>query len=257
MTALAGLGSGQGADGVRALAHGGRGRAGRRVGRHRLPGPARLPAGLRGDHRAGAGGRRRARLRRLPGRVRAGHRPGRPGRGADQRAAQAWFNGCCWTASTPACATPGRSSRLSHHEPAERDDFFATLPARRNADALIVASFALTAAERERLSSIGMPLVYVNQRVDGAPSVSIDDAEATADRDPAPGQPRPPLAGLRPGRQQGRLHLQRAGPAGRLPRRAGRPRCEPGRPAGAPGRRGRRRGVRRRQLLSSPTVRRR
>lgn len=61
----------------------------------------------------------------------------------------------------------------------ERETFFATLPVRRNADALVVTSFALTADERERLNSIGMPLVYVNQIVDDAASVSIDDVEAT------------------------------------------------------------------------------
>lgn len=60
----------------------------------------------------------------------------------------------------------------------ERDEFFTALPARRNADALIVASFALTPAERQRLRHLSMPLVYLNQRVRGAASVSIDDAAA-------------------------------------------------------------------------------
>ncbi|MET1006158.1 MAG: LacI family DNA-binding transcriptional regulator [Propionibacteriaceae bacterium] len=58
----------------------------------------------------------------------------------------------------------------------ERDSFFATLPARRNADALIVASFALSSQEQERLQDLAMPLVYLNQTVAGARSVSIDDA---------------------------------------------------------------------------------
>lgn len=58
---------------------------------------------------------------------------------------------------------------------AERTDFFARLPARRNADALVVASFALTAAEHQRLAALAMPVVYLNQVVAGAPSVSIDD----------------------------------------------------------------------------------
>ena len=57
----------------------------------------------------------------------------------------------------------------------ERERFFSTLPARRNADALIVASFALTAEEHQRLQDLSMPLVYLNQTVAGAPSVSIDD----------------------------------------------------------------------------------
>ncbi len=60
----------------------------------------------------------------------------------------------------------------------ERDAFFAELPVRRNADALVVTSFALTDQEKERLHSIGMPLVYVNQRVSGSASVAIDDVEA-------------------------------------------------------------------------------
>ncbi len=59
---------------------------------------------------------------------------------------------------------------------AERDDFFTTLPARRNADAIIVASFALTPTERQRLRDLSMPVVYLNQRVRGAASVAIDDA---------------------------------------------------------------------------------
>lgn len=58
----------------------------------------------------------------------------------------------------------------------ERDEFFETLPARRNADAMIVASFALTGTERARLRDLSMPVVYLNQRVRGAASASIDDA---------------------------------------------------------------------------------
>ena len=61
---------------------------------------------------------------------------------------------------------------------AQRTEFFATLPARRNADALVVASFALTTAERQRLRNLAVPLIYVNQRVRGAASVAIDDLEA-------------------------------------------------------------------------------
>jgi LacI family transcriptional regulator, repressor for deo operon, udp, cdd, tsx, nupC, and nupG len=61
---------------------------------------------------------------------------------------------------------------------AEREDFFTTLPARRNADAIIVASFVLSASERSRLRALSMPVVYLNQRARGAASVSIDDAAA-------------------------------------------------------------------------------
>ena len=59
----------------------------------------------------------------------------------------------------------------------EREAFFTRLPARRNVDALIVASFALTATERTRLQALGLPLVYLNQRVAGVPSVAIDDVD--------------------------------------------------------------------------------
>ena len=58
----------------------------------------------------------------------------------------------------------------------DRDEFIATLPARRNADALIVASLELTGAQRQRLHDLGMPLVYVNQTVRGSASVAVDDA---------------------------------------------------------------------------------
>src|SRR4029453_3428349 len=60
---------------------------------------------------------------------------------------------------------------------AQRLEFFATLPDRRNADALVVASFALAGADRQRLRNLAVPLVYVNQRVRGAASVAIDDLE--------------------------------------------------------------------------------
>lgn len=64
------------------------------------------------------------------------------------------------------------------HGGQERRSFFETLPARRNADALIVASFHLTAAERRTLEQMRIPLVFLSQLVDGAPSVGIDDADA-------------------------------------------------------------------------------
>ncbi|WP_435857802.1 LacI family DNA-binding transcriptional regulator [Streptomyces olindensis] len=58
---------------------------------------------------------------------------------------------------------------------AERRAFFEHLPARRNADALLVFSFDLTAEETGRLDKLGMPVVYVSQHVDGRPSVYVDD----------------------------------------------------------------------------------
>ena len=63
---------------------------------------------------------------------------------------------------------------------ADRAQFFATLPAQRNVDALIVASFALTADEYARLAELSVPVVYLNQRVEGSACVFIDDAAAAA-----------------------------------------------------------------------------
>ncbi len=90
-----------------------------------------------------------------------------------------WFNGSILD------AIYGRLRRSDHDllifrilDRAERADFFTALPARRNADAIIVASFALTATERARLLALSMPVVYLNQRVRGAPSVAIDDVAA-------------------------------------------------------------------------------
>ncbi|MFC8513570.1 LacI family DNA-binding transcriptional regulator [Streptomyces sp. NPDC057257] len=58
---------------------------------------------------------------------------------------------------------------------AERAAFFERLPARRNADALLVFSFDLTEEESARLDDLGMPVVYVSQHADGRPSVYVDD----------------------------------------------------------------------------------
>jgi DNA-binding LacI/PurR family transcriptional regulator len=58
---------------------------------------------------------------------------------------------------------------------ADRAAFFDRLPARRNADALLVVSFDLTDQESARLDGLGMPVVYVSQRADGRASVYVDD----------------------------------------------------------------------------------
>jgi DNA-binding LacI/PurR family transcriptional regulator len=58
---------------------------------------------------------------------------------------------------------------------AERASFFDQLPARRNADALLVFSFDLTDEESTRLDDLGMPVVHVSQHADGRPSVHVDD----------------------------------------------------------------------------------
>jgi DNA-binding LacI/PurR family transcriptional regulator len=88
-----------------------------------------------------------------------------------------WFNGCLLD-TIYATLHDRRQELLIYRTLSrdQRDQFFATLPARRNADALIVASLELTAAQRQRLQDLGMPLVFVNQRKAGSVSVSVDDA---------------------------------------------------------------------------------
>lgn len=58
----------------------------------------------------------------------------------------------------------------------ERTAFLDRLPARRNADALLVVSFVLTPEEHERLDELGMPVVFVSQHAPDRASVYIDDA---------------------------------------------------------------------------------
>nr|WP_093780746.1 LacI family DNA-binding transcriptional regulator [Streptomyces sp. yr375] len=57
----------------------------------------------------------------------------------------------------------------------ERAAFFERLPARRNADALLVFCFDLTSEETTRLDDLGMPVIYISQHVEGRPSVYVDD----------------------------------------------------------------------------------
>jgi LacI family transcriptional regulator, repressor for deo operon, udp, cdd, tsx, nupC, and nupG len=92
----------------------------------------------------------------------------------------AWFNGAVLDGLYEGLRDAGQELLIFRvADAAERAEFFRALPVRRNADALVVASFALTAAERRRLSMIGMPLLYLNQRRRGAAGVAIDDVAAT------------------------------------------------------------------------------
>ena len=94
----------------------------------------------------------------------------------------AWFNGAVLDAAYEVVRAEDHELVIYRiMDATQRTDFFARLPARRNADALVVASFALTARERERLDDLGMPIVYVNQRVPGSVSVSIDDVAGARD----------------------------------------------------------------------------
>ena len=92
-----------------------------------------------------------------------------------------WFNGTLLDSVYATLHLAGQELLIYRTlDAADRDEFFVTLPARRNADALIVASLELTTAQRGRLRELRMPLVYVNQRVRGAAAVSIDDAAGAA-----------------------------------------------------------------------------
>ncbi|WP_432119155.1 LacI family DNA-binding transcriptional regulator [Streptomyces sp. bgisy032] len=87
-----------------------------------------------------------------------------------------WFMGSALSSLAPLLRSAGM--QLSVYEIpdlAERTAFFEHLPARRNADALLVFSFDLTDEETERLDDLGMPVIYVSQHVDGRPSIYVDD----------------------------------------------------------------------------------
>jgi DNA-binding LacI/PurR family transcriptional regulator len=88
----------------------------------------------------------------------------------------AWFMGSALSSLAPVLREAGMELTVYViPDLAERAAFFDRLPARRNADALLVFSFDLTEEETDRLDTLGMPVVYVSQHVDGRPSVYVDD----------------------------------------------------------------------------------
>ncbi|MEU6775460.1 LacI family DNA-binding transcriptional regulator [Streptomyces sp. NPDC046759] len=88
----------------------------------------------------------------------------------------AWFMGSALSSLAPILRAAGMELTVYViPDLAERASFFDRLPARRNADALLVFSFDLTAEETDRLDTLGMPVIYVSQHVDGRPSVYVDD----------------------------------------------------------------------------------
>jgi DNA-binding LacI/PurR family transcriptional regulator len=92
-----------------------------------------------------------------------------------------WFNSSVLDSAYATLRDDGQELVIySITSAADRSQFFATLPAQRNVDALIVASFALTADEYARLAALSVPVVYLNQRVQGSACVFIDDAGAAA-----------------------------------------------------------------------------
>lgn len=88
----------------------------------------------------------------------------------------AWFMGSALSSLAPVLRAAGMELTVYViPDLAERTSFFDRLPARRNADALLVFSFDLTEEETDRLDTLGMPVIYVSQHVDGRPSVYVDD----------------------------------------------------------------------------------
>ncbi len=87
-----------------------------------------------------------------------------------------WFMGSALTSLGPMLRAAGMEMNIYViPDMAERTAFFERLPARRNADALLVFCFDLTEQETARLDDLGMPVIYVSQHVDGRPSVYVDD----------------------------------------------------------------------------------
>ena len=92
-----------------------------------------------------------------------------------------WFNASVLDAAYATLREAGQELVIySTKDDADRSDFFARLPAQRNVDALIVASFQLRPEEYARLAELSVPVVYLNQRVEKSASVFIDDVAAAA-----------------------------------------------------------------------------
>ncbi|MFJ4817722.1 LacI family DNA-binding transcriptional regulator [Streptomyces sp. NPDC088801] len=92
---------------------------------------------------------------------------------------QSWFMGAALSSLAPLL----RAADLEMNvyvtpDLAARTSFFERLPARRNADALLVFCFDLTDEEAASLDNLGMPVIYVSQHVAGRPSVYVDDVTA-------------------------------------------------------------------------------
>jgi len=87
-----------------------------------------------------------------------------------------WFVGAVLSGVGHVLRRSGRDLIVySVSDMAERSAFFDRLPARRNADALLVLSFDLAEEEYAGLDGLGMPVVYVSQHAPGRTSVYVDD----------------------------------------------------------------------------------
>jgi LacI family repressor for deo operon, udp, cdd, tsx, nupC, and nupG len=61
-----------------------------------------------------------------------------------------------------------------------RKRFFELLPLRRRVDAALVVASSLTDAQQDHLRGLGIPLCVLGSRLEGSPSVRIDDVRAGA-----------------------------------------------------------------------------
>ena len=129
-----------------------------------------------------------------------------------------WFNGCLLDTVYQTLHDRGQEMLIYRTlSTGERDEFFATLPARRNADALIVASLELATEQRQRLHR-ARPAAGLRQPAAGRRGVGVHRRRRRSrGGDPAPDQPGSPpdrlrRAAPRTGRT-GQLSLA----AGRLP----------------------------------------
>ncbi|MFH0516459.1 LacI family DNA-binding transcriptional regulator [Streptomyces sp. M41] len=92
---------------------------------------------------------------------------------------QSWFMGAALSSLAPLLRAAGLELNVYViPDLAARTSFFERLPARRNADALLVFCFDLTDEESASLDNLGMPVIYVSQHVEGRPSVYVDDVAA-------------------------------------------------------------------------------
>ncbi|MFE7276224.1 LacI family DNA-binding transcriptional regulator [Streptomyces sp. NPDC057623] len=92
---------------------------------------------------------------------------------------QSWFMGAALSSLAPMLRAAGMELNVYVvPDLAARTSFFEHLPARRNADALLVFCFDLTDEETASLDNLGMPVIYVSQHVEGRPSVYVDDVTA-------------------------------------------------------------------------------
>jgi DNA-binding LacI/PurR family transcriptional regulator len=90
-----------------------------------------------------------------------------------------WFMGAALSSLGPLLREAGMEMTVYVvPDLAERAEFFDRLPARRNADALLVFCFDLNKEETARLDGLGMPVIYISQHVEGRPSVYVDDVAA-------------------------------------------------------------------------------